>query len=152
MLHELAPLAQLDERARRAVEFARRRAESARSTVIGPEHVLLALLAVRRGLAARAVARVSGSCMDAEGAIAAGLVPGSRPSPVHIPFTAGCEAAIVRAAQQARQMGDDRIGTEHLLLGLLLAIEEPPVRRLADLGIDYETVRAAVGRLRGGPA
>ncbi len=170
MIDERSPLSHLDDRAKRVVEVARQRAEGLRSQVIEPEHVLLALLAVRRGLAARAVASLTGSRAGAESEIAGVVAPGGRraagghagdgqeqsprerpqwtPSPRHIGFTAACEEAMVRAAGQARLLGDDRIGTEHLLLGLLLATGNAAVRRLADLGVDYGAARTEVARLR----
>lgn len=54
--------------------------------------------------------------------------------------------AIKAAAEEARRRGDRRIGTEHLLLGLLVDQEEPPARAL---GIDLETARAALDALDG---
>ncbi|GID97816.1 Clp protease N-terminal domain-containing protein [Amorphoplanes digitatis] len=148
MINDQSPLAHLDDRAKRTVELARRRAGGLHSRVIGPEHVLLALFAVRKGMAARAVASLSGSCAPAENAIAGALVPGPHPSPTHIPFTEACEQAMVRAARQARRLGDDRIGTEHLLLGLLQATGDPTVGRLSDLGVTYDAVHAEIERLR----
>jgi ATP-dependent Clp protease ATP-binding subunit ClpC len=148
VIHEQSPLSYLDDRAKRVVGLARQRAEGLRSDVIGPEHVLLALLSVRRGVAARALAGLAGSAATAETAIAEGLEEGARPSPVHIGFTITCEDAMVRAAQQANVLGDQRIGTEHLLLGLLLATSEPTVRRLSGLGVGYDAARAEIARLR----
>ncbi|MET8153492.1 Clp protease N-terminal domain-containing protein [Actinoplanes sp. NPDC049668] len=148
MINDQSPLAHLDDRAKRTVELARRRADGLRSRVIGPEHVLLALLTVRHGMASRAVTSLAGSCATAEDAIAGALVPGPQPSPAHIPFTEACEEAMVRAARQARQLGYDRIGTEHLLLGLLQATADPTVGRLSDLGVTYAATRAEIERLR----
>jgi ATP-dependent Clp protease ATP-binding subunit ClpA len=147
VIHEQAPFTYLDDRAKRVVELARRRADGHGSHVIGPEHVLLALVAVRHGLAARVVANLAGSSASAESVIADVRPPGRQPSPVHIPFDAAGEEAMVRAAQQARSMGDDRIGTEHLLLGIL-ATDNAAVRGLSTLGVTYDAARAEIQRLR----
>jgi hypothetical protein len=45
-------------------------------------------------------------------------------------------------------VGDDFIGTEHLLLGLLVARNNAAVRRLRELGVYYDAARAEIGRLR----
>jgi ATP-dependent Clp protease ATP-binding subunit ClpC len=148
VIDEQSPLSHLDDRAKRVVVLARQKADGLHSQVIRPEHMLLALLAIRHGLAARAVTSLSGSCAPAKNAITRALTPAKQPSPAHIRFTATCEEAIVRAAQQARLLGDDRIGTEHLLLGLLLATDAPWVHRLSDVGVHYHAVRAEIRRLR----
>jgi hypothetical protein len=45
----------------------------------------------------------------------------------------------VRAGDGTGAAGaDGRIGTEHLMLGLLPATDRPPVGRLAELGVTYE--------------
>ncbi|MBW6436999.1 hypothetical protein KZ829_24965 [Actinoplanes hulinensis] len=148
MISDEAPISRFDDRARRVVRLARQQAEDRRGEAIAPAHVLLALLAVRRGLAARVVAGLAGSCARAEDAIAEILPPGQRPSPSHIPFTAAAEEVMVRAAQQARRWGDDHVGTEHLLLGLLAATDNAAVARLGAVGVDYDTATAEIGRLR----
>jgi hypothetical protein len=55
---------------------------------------------------------------------------------------------MVRVAQQADLRRDSRIGTKHLLLGLLLATGDPAVRRLSRLGADYDAARTEIARLR----
>ena len=54
-------------------------------------------------------------------------------------------AAVVTAAlEEARRRGDRRLGTEHLLLGLLHTPGSPPARAL---GVDLDTARAALDAL-----
>ncbi|MBB5078800.1 Clp protease N-terminal domain-containing protein [Nonomuraea endophytica] len=52
--------------------------------------------------------------------------------------------AVKAAAQEARQRGDRRIGTEHLLLGLL---SDPGSTTSRALGVDLATARAALADL-----
>ena len=58
------------------------------------------------------------------------------------------------AREEARRLGHPHIGTEHLLLGLLLDGESRAARTLAVTGVTLETVREktveAVGRASGG--
>jgi ATP-dependent Clp protease ATP-binding subunit ClpC len=101
--------------------------------VIRPEHLLLALLPA-----------------GAAEVVRAELVPGAQPSPQHLPFSAEAGEAVVRAAGEARRLGDDRIGRDHLLLGLLRAGDDPAVRRLAAAGVDYASAYAGIVRRRAG--
>ncbi|MGP9023125.1 Clp protease N-terminal domain-containing protein [Streptomyces sp. BR1] len=57
-------------------------------------------------------------------------------------FAAGARAAVTSALDEAALRGDRRLGTEHLLLGLL---HEP--RPAQVLGTDLETARAALDAL-----
>ncbi|MEV7006243.1 Clp protease N-terminal domain-containing protein [Streptosporangium sp. NPDC051022] len=58
-------------------------------------------------------------------------------------FTAGARAAVAaHAPAEARQRGDRRIGTEHLLLGVLHDAEAAQA-----LGVDVETARSALAAL-----
>jgi ATP-dependent Clp protease ATP-binding subunit ClpA len=148
VIHEQSALSYLDGRAKRVVEVARERADGLSSAAIEPEHILLALLSVRGGVAAQSMTNLAGSAAVAGTAIAEGLRPGYRRSPIHIPFTTICEEAMVRAAQHARLLGDDRIGTKHLLLGLLTVTGNAAVRRLSDVGVDYDAVRSEIARIR----
>lgn len=59
-------------------------------------------------------------------------------------FAAGARAAVTRALDEARLRGDRRIGTEHLLLGLL---HEPGTVAVQSLGIDLEAARTALDDL-----
>lgn len=63
--------------------------------------------------------------------------------------TSGVKRVIELAFQEARWMGQDRVGSEHLLLGVLL--EGDPIARkvLLDRGITAESVRATVAKLNG---
>jgi ATP-dependent Clp protease ATP-binding subunit ClpA len=94
------------------------------------------------------MANLSGSPARVESTIAEVLRSGRRPSPAHIPFSAAAEEGLVRAAQQARLWGDDHIGTEHTLLGLLVAANDAAVRQLQEVGVTYDAARAEITRLR----
>ncbi|MFJ4190762.1 Clp protease N-terminal domain-containing protein [Kitasatospora sp. NPDC089509] len=64
-------------------------------------------------------------------------------------FTRGARRAVVIAQEEARQLGHDRVGSEHLLLGILEQPEDPALAVLAEAGLDQEAARQAVRRLRG---
>jgi hypothetical protein len=58
--------------------------------------------------------------------------------------TERAQHAVLDAKQEAGRLGHDRVGTEHLLLGLLRDQESLAVDTLAGLGIQVETVRRRV--------
>jgi ATP-dependent Clp protease ATP-binding subunit ClpA len=59
-------------------------------------------------------------------------------------FAADARTVIVSALEEARRRGDRRIGTEHLLLGVLNESGSPAVR---SLGVDVEAARTALDSL-----
>ena len=67
-------------------------------------------------------------------------------SPLFQRFSEPGRQAVVFAQDEARALGHDCIGTEHLLLGLLREEEGSAARVLASLGVDTDTVRELVGR------
>jgi ATP-dependent Clp protease ATP-binding subunit ClpA len=64
-------------------------------------------------------------------------------------FTAGAQQVIVRAQQDARNLGHYYIGTEHLLLALLGDATGVARRWLDRLGVERDDVRADIVRIIG---
>ena len=64
-------------------------------------------------------------------------------------FTKDAKAVVTRAEHEARELGHDWVGTEHLLLGLLSAKDNTTARILGALGVDHSAVRAAIVRAVG---
>jgi ATP-dependent Clp protease ATP-binding subunit ClpA len=65
-------------------------------------------------------------------------------------FTADARAVVVAAQEEARQLGHDYIGTEHVLTALLADTGGTVARALAGDGVDAEFVRGEIVR-RVGP-
>ncbi len=62
-------------------------------------------------------------------------------------FTPEARAVVVAAQEHARELGHERVGTEHLLLGVMDADEEAPVRRwLGEWGVTPARVQEEVER------
>ena len=59
-------------------------------------------------------------------------------------FTDRARRVIVLAQEEARMLGHDYIGTEHLLLGLVHEGENVAARALTSLGISLDAMRQAV--------
>ena len=64
-------------------------------------------------------------------------------------FTERAQRALIYAQEEARNLGHNYVGTEHLLLGLLREGEGAAARVLKELGVDVDTVRNQVESLVG---
>ncbi len=64
-------------------------------------------------------------------------------------FTERAKKAILYAQEEARNMGHNYIGTEHLLLGVLRDEDGVPYQVLSTMGIDVDVIRNAVKQLIG---
>src|SRR6266852_4252087 len=59
-------------------------------------------------------------------------------------FTERARQVVVLAQDEARLLGHDHVGTEHLLLGLVREEEGVAARTLQSLGVELSKVRTAV--------
>ena len=66
-------------------------------------------------------------------------------------FTPHAIAALKFAQREALERGKSHIGPEHLLLGVLHERESFAAHVLAELGVEFETAQARVGRVSGAP-
>jgi hypothetical protein len=78
--------------------------------------------------------------------------PGEEATAGQIPFTPRAKKVLELALREAQSLGDNYIGTEHLLLGLVREDSGVASSILLDLGADAGQVRTAVGRVLGGPS
>jgi ATP-dependent Clp protease ATP-binding subunit ClpC len=67
------------------------------------------------------------------------------------PLSDGEREVVAAAEQEARKLHHARLGTEHLLLGVLSRPDEPGARALAKLGVTLGPTRAQVMRIVGLP-
>jgi len=105
-------------------------------------HLLLGLLAEWEGLAGQAI-EAAGITKDtlAEAARVA-LPPKAEPLAYHVPFSSGLKKVHELTVRESLRLGHKYIGTEHLLLGLLEARDEPGAVILIDLGLSKDGVEA----------
>ncbi len=138
------------ERARKVVILAKEEARRLNHDYIGTEHLLMGLVKEGEGVAA-AVLQNLGLSLDVIRLEVEKLVkPG--PSTVvsgDIPFTPKAKKVIELAMDEARHLGHNYIGTEHLLLGLLREAEGIASQVLLNLGLDLARVRSEIMSLLG---
>jgi len=138
------------ERARKVILLAKEEAKRFNHDYIGTEHILLGLIKEGEGVAA-AVLQNLGLNLDMIRLEVEKLVqPG--PSTVtsgDIPFTPKAKKVIELAMDEARSLGHNYIGTEHLLLGLIRENEGVASQVLLNLGLDLAKVRKEIMDLLG---
>ncbi|MCK4518630.1 MAG: ATP-dependent Clp protease ATP-binding subunit [Candidatus Omnitrophica bacterium] len=138
------------ERARRVIVLAKEEARKFNHDYIGTEHILLGLIKEGRGVAA-AVLKNLGMSPDKINFEVEKLVKAGPSTKINgdIPFTARAKKVIELAMDEARSLGHNYIGTEHLLLGLIAEGEGIASQVLINLGLDLNRVRREVMNLLG---
>ncbi|KPK38056.1 MAG: NDP-hexose 4-ketoreductase, partial [Omnitrophica WOR_2 bacterium SM23_29] len=138
------------ERARKVIILAKEEAKRFNHDYIGTEHILLGLIKEGEGVAA-AVLQNLGLSLEAIRLEVEKLVQPGPPTVVSgdIPFTPKAKKVIELATDEARNLGHNYIGTEHLLLGLLREGEGVASQVLSNLGLDLNRVRQEVMSLLG---
>jgi ClpA/ClpB-like protein len=130
--------------ARAVVVTAQERAREAGNTTISVGHLVLALVADPHSAAARAVSAQGVSLDDVTRAASATLPPAAAAVPALIPFDAHARAGLERTFAEAQRLGAEAIGSEHLLLAILVVEDRTGV--LAGLGVDSAAVEAHIRR------
>jgi ATP-dependent Clp protease ATP-binding subunit ClpC len=138
--------------ARRAVLLAHSEAVRSRAQLIGTEHLLLGLLRLAEGVALEALTRAGVDVDSLTAELQAQLPPGisSEPSP-EVNFTPDSQTVLSLAYNEARQLGDSHVGTEHILLGLLRLGKGPAFQLLRRHGAELRTIRRHVEEINAGP-
>ncbi|KAB1926903.1 Clp protease N-terminal domain-containing protein [Micromonospora noduli] len=127
-------------RARNVVMASQEEARASGNAEIGPEHLVLGLLAEPEGLAARVMAGRGATPEAVREAVGAVLPPRAEQVPDLIPYDARGKKALELTFREALRLGHNYIGTEHMLLALLE--QEDGAGVLTNLGLDKATVEA----------
>jgi ATP-dependent Clp protease ATP-binding subunit ClpA len=134
----------MTEPARQAAVQAQQEARGLAHDHVSSEHLLLGLLAVRGGGAARLLDSLGLSPEMVRGRVVQRVGGGDRDSPEVIPFNPRAKRIIALAVEEAMKCGDDHVGTEHILLAVVEEHEAVAAGILRDLSIDPEHVRRLV--------
>jgi len=138
------------ERVKKVMYLSRDEAGRLHHDYIGTEHLLLGLIRDGEGTAITALQNLGVDLDDirkaTEGMITQG---GGTLSVGEIPFTPRAKRALELAVDEARLLGHNYVGTEHLLLGLLREGEGIAARVLTHMGLDRKKVRVEVLRVLG---
>ena len=116
---------------------------------VGTEQILLGLIGEGTGVAAKVLKSMGVNLKDARVEVEKIIGRGSGFVAVEIPFTPRAKRVLELSLEEARQLGHNYIGTEHLLLGLIREGEGVAARVLENLGVDLTKVRTQVIRMLG---
>src|SRR5438105_1649902 len=136
------------ERARRVVFCAQEEAGRLGENYVSTEHLLLGLVRENDSVAARILDRIGVSLGRIRSEIERQVTRGDGRLGQDMQLTPRAKRVIDLAYDEARQLNNNYIGTEHLLLGLIREGEGLAGRVLAKLGVDLERTRREVMALQ----
>ncbi len=138
------------ERARKVIILAREEAIRLGHNFVGTEHLLLGLIREGDGLAVAILKKLNVNISAVKGEIEKIVSVGSEFSPAgEIPFTPQAKKVLEYAISEARSLGHNYIGTEHLLLGLIREGEGIASLVLRDFGVSVASAKAQAQELLG---
>jgi ATP-dependent Clp protease ATP-binding subunit ClpC len=135
------------ERARRVVVLAQEEARMLNHNWIGTEHLLLGLIHEGEGVAARALGSLGISLQAVRQQVEEIIGRGQEPPSGHIKFTPRAKKVLELSLREAKELGHNYIGTEHILLGLIREGDGVAAQVLVKLGAGLERVREQVVQL-----
>src|SRR6516164_9447866 len=139
------------ERVRKVIYLAREEAARLQHDYIGTEHLLLGVIREGEGIAATVlnnlVLDLDRIRQEVENMVSAS---GGTMTIGEIPFTPRAKRVLELAVEEARSLGHNYVGTEHLLLGLIREGEGVAAKVLLELGVDRKRVREETLKLLGG--
>ncbi len=129
------------ERGKKVVQLAHREALRLGHDVIGTEHILLGILAEGEGAAVQALESLGLNLDEIRNRIES-TTGKSHPilKPVDLPLSPRAKRVLDLSIREARNMGVNYVGTEHILLGILSEGEGVAASILLSLGVDHTLV------------
>ena len=162
-------LTRFKDESRRSVEAAFEEARMLGHDSLGDEDLLLGILRSGEGIGAEALASLGvkleaahdeseemlsyalssiGISLDEVRREAGDSFEMKIPDERKIPFSPRAKNALVGARKEMRRLGDNHLGTEHVLLGILSNEDGTAVRMLERLGVSPETLEERLLELR----
>ncbi|MBD2093230.1 helix-turn-helix domain-containing protein [Microcoleus sp. FACHB-1515] len=131
------------QKAIQAIFLAQNESRRLQHQYVGTEQLLVGLLAEGTGIAAQ-VLTAAGVRLDAVKQAIERQIGQGRGTPTEIPFTPRAKTTLEIAVKQARQLEHSYIGTEHLLLGILVEGQGLGAIVLEQLGLDCKLLEQQV--------
>jgi len=132
------------EEAKRIVFFAQEEAGKFDLDIVDTEHILLGLVREKDNAAERILVKMGVSLYEIRREVEKQSARGDKPKSPEKQLTEGGKRVIDLAYEEAKQLKNEYIGTEHILLGLLGETEGLAGRILAKLGVELEKTRAQI--------
>jgi Clp amino terminal domain, pathogenicity island component len=137
-------LERFTDQARRVVVLAEEEARTLDHNWIGTEHLLLGVLREGDGAAARALASLGISLQPVRQQVEEIIGSVQQHASEHIAFTPRSKKVLELSLRESLQLGHDRVGTGHILLGLIREGEGVAAQVLVRLGADLNQMRQQV--------
>jgi len=137
------------DKAIKSVMLAQEEARRLGQSLVGTEQILLGLIGEKRGIAAIVLAEMGVTLEKARNSVEQILGRGSGLVPAELPFTPKAKRIFEQSFQEARQLGHNYIGPEHLLLAITREKEGVAAKVMQDLRVDPAQVRTNLIRALG---
>jgi ATP-dependent Clp protease ATP-binding subunit ClpC len=137
------------DRAVKAIMLAQEEARRLGHNLVGTEQILLGLIGEATGVAAIVLVDMGITLETARIEVEKIIGRGSRLVPTELPFTPKAKRIFEQSFKEARQLGHNYIGTEHLLLAITQDKEGVAAKVMENLDVDLSDVRTAVMRALG---
>jgi ATP-dependent Clp protease ATP-binding subunit ClpC len=134
------------EKAIKVIMLAQEEARRLGHNFVGTEQILLGLIGEGTGIGPKVLKSMGVNLKDARVEVEKIIGRGSGFVAVEIPFTPRAKRVLELSLEEARQLGHNYIGTEHLLLGLIKEGEGVAARVLENLNVDLSKVRSKIIR------
>jgi len=135
---------QFSDRARHAMALATREANRLQHDYIGPEHILMGLLAQDGCVASTVLGHAGVDLNRVRAELDREIKAGHAPASIgRRPYNPDTKAVIEHAISEARKFGHKYVGTEHLLLGLL-HVDTVASRIIKAQGVELDSLREEV--------
>ncbi len=131
------------ERAQKAILLAQEEAQILKHNYVGTEHILLGLISEGEGIAANALEAEGVNIELARTQVINAVGQGSYETEI-LGFTPRTKRVFELSFLEARKLGHNYIGTEHILLGLLEEGEGVAIFVLESFGIDIDKLKISI--------
>ncbi|WP_416197309.1 MAG: ATP-dependent Clp protease ATP-binding subunit ClpC [Sporanaerobacter sp.] len=139
----MAMFGRFTERAQKSILLAQEEAQRFKHNYVGTEHLLLGLIAEGEGIAAKALAN-EGVDLETSRQQVVNMVGYGNYETEILGFTPRTKKVFELSFLEARNLGNNYIGTEHILLGLIGEGEGVAIAVLRNLGVDIERLKSNV--------
>ncbi len=146
-------VSKFSERAREAIETAQGVVRRGPGNVLGTEHLLIGVLSLPGGVVEQILNLLDidkGAAMTRANQLAQNQAAGAAAADQAdmLYMTPRAKASLDLAIQEAQRLGDEFVGSEHLLTGVFLEGEGPGSAILRDAGMTEENLRRAIAEIR----
>jgi predicted nucleotide-binding protein len=142
----MAGMERFTQRARRVLSLAHQEAQHTHNTSIGPEHLLIGLMLEEGGVSARVLHELGLATDRVREVIKRVTNASDNFDPSRVELASETQRVLEFAVDEARRLGHHYIGTEHILLGLVL-VDSAGLEVLRRLGVTAEQIRRQTRRV-----